>query len=69
MDKCLYSKLCDDYVIFIYLYVDDMLIMSNHMNGIEETKKFLSFTFKMNDIGQVDVILGIKVTKLVGVTT
>lgn len=37
--------------------------MSNHMDGIKETKRFLSSTFKMKDLGQVDIILGIKVTK------
>lgn len=40
-----------------------MLIISNHMDGIIETKRFLSSTFKMKDLGQVDTILGIKVIK------
>ena len=45
------------------LYVDDMLIVSNNIKGIVETKRFLSSTFKMKDLGQVDTILGIKVKK------
>ena len=40
-----------------------MLIMSNDMKGIIETKRFLSSTFKMKDLGQVDTILGIKVKR------
>jgi Fe2+ transport system protein FeoA len=63
VDKCLYCKVCENYVIFICLYVDDMLIMCNHMDGIKETKRFLSSIFKMKDLGKVDTILGIKVTK------
>ena len=62
-DKCLYSKTCKGYVIIVCLYVDDMLILSNSMKGIEETKRFLSSTFKMKDLGEVDTILGIKVKK------
>ncbi|KAL6338667.1 hypothetical protein AAG906_021484 [Vitis piasezkii] len=42
------------------LYVDDMLILSDDMRGIIETKRFLSSTFKMKDLGEVDTILGIK---------
>ncbi|RVX02495.1 Retrovirus-related Pol polyprotein from transposon TNT 1-94 [Vitis vinifera] len=62
-DKCLYSKTCDDYMIIVCLYVDDMLILSDDMRGIIETKKFLSSTFKMKDLGEVDTILGIKVKR------
>ena len=62
-DKCLYSKCCDDHVIIVCLYVDDMLIVSNDMKGITETKRFLSSIFKMKDLGEVDTILGIKVKK------
>ena len=62
-DKCLYIKVCNAYIIIICLYVDDMLIMSNDMKGIIETKRFLSSTFKMKDLGQVDTILGIKMKR------
>ena len=47
----------------VCLYVDDMLIVSNAIEGILETKRFLSSTFKMKDLGQVDTILGIKVKR------
>ena len=40
-----------------------MLIISNDIKGIIETKSFLSSTFKMKDCGQVNTILGIKATK------
>ncbi|RVW95711.1 Retrovirus-related Pol polyprotein from transposon TNT 1-94 [Vitis vinifera] len=47
----------------VCLYVDDMLILSDDMKGIIETKRFLSSTFKMKDLGEVDTILGIKVKR------
>ena len=62
-DKCLYTKTCKTTVIFLCLYVDDMLIISNDLKGILETKKFLTSTFKMKDLGLVDTILGIKVKR------
>jgi len=33
------------------------------MIGIVETKKYLTYIFKMKDLGEVDTILGIKVKK------
>lgn len=38
-----------------------MLILSNDMKGVTETKRFILSTFKMKDLGQVYTILGIKV--------
>ena len=64
MDKRLYSKTCGDYLVIVCLYVDDMLILSDDLKGIIETKRFLSSTFKMKDIGEVDTILGIKIKRI-----
>ena len=64
MDKRLYSKTCGDYLVIVCLYVDDMLIFSDDLKGIIETKRFLSSIFKMKDIGEVDTILGIKIKRI-----
>ncbi|KAJ9567241.1 hypothetical protein OSB04_003207 [Centaurea solstitialis] len=40
-----------------------MLIISTDLEGISETKKYLSSNFKMKDLGEVDTILGIKVKR------
>jgi hypothetical protein len=62
-DKCMYSKFTKYFGVIIYLYVDDMLIFSTNMIGIVGTKKYLTYIFKMKDLGEVDTILGIKVKK------
>lgn len=62
-DKCLYTKVQKNIVIFLYLYVDDMLIIRNNMDGILDTKRFLTSTFKTKDLGLVDTILRIKVRR------
>ena len=40
-----------------------MFILIDDMKGIIETKRFLSSTFKMKDLGEVDTILGIKINR------
>ena len=39
-DKCVYIKSNDEYVVLVCLYVDDMLIVSNAIEDILETKGF-----------------------------
>jgi len=53
MEKC----------VIIGLYVDDMLIFGIDLEQIENIKKFLSNNFAVKDIGVVDVVLGIKITR------
>jgi hypothetical protein len=45
------------------LYVDDILIFESNLNVIEEVKKLLSSNFEMKDLGEIDVILNIKLIK------
>ena len=40
-----------------------MLIIGTNMEGINETKAYLSSCFQMKDLNEVDTILGIKVKK------
>lgn len=60
-DKCVYSKFNGDRGVIICLYVDDMLIFGTDLDQVRETKEFLSNHFAMKDMGEADVILGIKI--------
>ena len=62
-DSCVYSKLFSDDCVIICLYVDDMLLFGTHINVINTTKLFLSSKFDMKNLGEADVILGVKVTR------
>jgi len=63
-DKCVYSKFDSlGKGVIICLYVDDMLIFGNTQDQVDETKKFLSSKFAMKDMGEAEVILGIKITR------
>jgi hypothetical protein len=43
--------------------VDDIVIFENNTNVIKEVKDFLSSNFEMNDLGEADVILNIKLLR------
>nr|GEV87349.1 zinc finger, CCHC-type [Tanacetum cinerariifolium] len=61
-DKCVYSKFdASDKGVIICLYVDDMLIFSTDQVQVDLTKEFLSSRLSIKDIGEADVILGIRI--------
>jgi hypothetical protein len=43
------------------LYVDDLLIFETSLEVVLDTKRFLSSKFDMKDMGEANVILGIKI--------
>ena len=66
-DKCVYSKFNNSgQGVIICLYVDDMLIFGTSQKEVDATKEFLATKFSMKDLGEVDVILGIKIKREVG---
>lgn len=62
-ESCLYAKTYGSDCVLICLYVDDMLIFGTCLDIVLETKSYLSSIFDMKDIGEVDVILGIRLIK------
>nr|GEV26090.1 zinc finger, CCHC-type [Tanacetum cinerariifolium] len=61
-DKCVYNKF-DEFSkrVTICLYVDDMLIFGTNQVQVDLTKELLSSRFSMKDMGEADVILGIRI--------
>ncbi|KAL2243797.1 UNVERIFIED_CONTAM: Retrovirus-related Pol polyprotein from transposon TNT 1-94 [Sesamum indicum] len=62
-DKCIYCKVKGDKMIILCLYVDDILLIGSCLDIITETKLFLKNKFEMKDMGEANVILGIKLTR------
>ena len=60
-DKCVYIKNTPNHEVIVCLYVDDMLIISKNIIDINATKRMLSKSFDMKDLGVADFILGIKI--------
>ncbi|CAM8902387.1 unnamed protein product [Rhodiola kirilowii] len=66
-DKCVYSKFDNSgNGVIICLYVDDMLIFGTSLECINQTKDFLSSKFFMKDMGEAEVILGIRIERVEG---
>ncbi|KAJ9553006.1 hypothetical protein OSB04_017051 [Centaurea solstitialis] len=49
--------------VIICLYVDDMLIFGTNQNQVDRTKEFLPSSFSMKDMGEAEVILGIRIKR------
>ena len=60
-DDCIYHKFSGSKYIFLVLYVDDILLATNDLNLLCDTKKFLSNNFEMKDLGNASYVLGIEI--------
>ncbi|GKA22724.1 retrotransposon protein, putative, ty1-copia subclass [Tanacetum coccineum] len=62
LDKpCVYQKASGSNVTFLILYVDDIIIMGNHIPSLQSVKDYLGKCFAMKDLGEATFILGIKI--------
>eukprot|EP00253_Pinus_taeda_P024190 PITA_24190 len=56
-DHCVYFKLIGDCVIYLVLYVDDMLLVGNDKEIIQDLKTQLSSKFDIKELGAANYIL------------
>ena len=59
----MYVKKTAKGIIFLILYVDDILLGENNMEMIQTTKQWLFSIFKMKNMGEVMHVLGVKIIK------
>lgn len=63
-DPCLYYRKDENNdEMFVLIYVDDILIISNSNDKIEEFKIQISNIFEIHDLGEAKCYLGIQITK------
>jgi hypothetical protein len=62
-DHCVYFKLIGDHLIYLVLYVDDMLLIGNNKEIIQDVKTQLSSKFDMKDLGASNFILGMEIKR------
>jgi hypothetical protein len=59
-EPCVYKKVSGSAVMFLVLYVDDILLIGNDILMMEVIKSSLRKSFSMKDLGEAAFILGIK---------
>ena len=62
-DSCVYVKRDGSTVMYVLVYVDDLLLVTNDMAQLTATKTALSGRFDMKDMGEAHFILGVQITR------
>nr|GEW76499.1 retrotransposon protein, putative, Ty1-copia subclass [Tanacetum cinerariifolium] len=60
-ESCVYVKVSGSVVVFLVLYVDDILLIGNDIPMLQSVKDWLGRCFAMKDLGDAAYILGIKI--------
>ena len=59
----MYKKVSGSAVVFLILYIDDILIGENDVKYVKKVKEWLSSNFEMTDMGEVAYLLGVKILR------
>ena len=62
-EPCVYKKDEESVVVFLILYVDDILLIRNDVGVLSTVKVWLASNFDMKDLGKISYILGIKLLR------
>lgn len=63
VDPCVYFKVVGKQRTYLAVYVDDFIILSNHLDTRKILKSELSKRFQMKDLGEVQFCVGIRITR------
>ncbi|GJY97194.1 retrotransposon protein, putative, ty1-copia subclass [Tanacetum coccineum] len=60
-EPCVYQKASGSNVTFLILYVNEIIIIGNHIPSLQSVKTYLGKCFAMKDLGEATFILRIKI--------
>ena len=58
-----YKYIKEKKVVFLVLYVDDILLIGNDVETLSDVKNWLAAQFQMKDLGEASYILGIQIIR------
>uniref|UniRef100_A0A2N9HB54 Integrase catalytic domain-containing protein n=1 Tax=Fagus sylvatica TaxID=28930 RepID=A0A2N9HB54_FAGSY len=61
-DLALFFRCSDHGITLLLLYVDDMIITGDNVQGIQDRKRFLGQHFEMKDLGPLSYFLGLEIS-------
>ena len=62
-EACVYKYIKGKIVVFLVLYVDDILLIGNDVDTLSNVKKLLADKFKIKYLGEASYVLGIKILR------
>ena len=62
-EPCVYKLIKDQIVVFLVLYVDDILLIGNNVAKLSDVKNWLAEQFQMKDLGNASYVLGIQILR------
>ena len=62
-EPCVYKRIQGTIVIFLVLYVDDILLIGNDVEVLSDVKDWLKNQFEMKNLGEANYILRIKILR------
>ena len=62
-EPCVYKRVIDGKVVFLVLYVDDILLIGNDVRILSDVKSWLANQFQMKDLGEASYVLGIQIIR------
>ena len=62
-EACVYKLLKERSVVFLVLYIDDILLIGNNVQLLSKVKTWLAEQFQMKDLGNAGYVLGIHIIR------
>ena len=62
-DHCLYLCKSEKGIVFVTIYVNDLIIGGDHLDEVEHNKGLLKPKFEMKDLGKLHFFLGIEIIR------
>ncbi|KAL5810596.1 hypothetical protein ACOSQ4_027164 [Xanthoceras sorbifolium] len=62
-EPCVYKRVINKNIVFLFLYVDDILLIGNDVGVLSDVKGWLASQFQMKDLGEASYVVGIQLIR------